>query len=338
VLADFSLAALVGLGIQLLGKKLLQIGAVILILTELIPVSKHFIEVSLIPGTSHDKELVKILKSDSQIYRVLPNFGAWVSPRDALDFDAPPVYGIFSATGYDPSIIKTYYEFADASIGNRGSSILTHNVQIPLLDVFSPGVDFLNSKYIINPTAYDPIGWFATERFTLINTSDANGYRLYRNNEVLSRFYLVQHAVILPDAQRVREALRERSVDLRTSVILSQTENKRIPIPQKDCSNSGKNNVEVVSYRLNTITLSVDSPCDNFLVSSEVMYPGWTATVDGMHVPIYTGNLAFRTIYISAGNHTIVYRFIPYIFIWGAAVTAVAVAGCCFMVYYEKYK
>jgi hypothetical protein len=50
---------------------------------------------------------------------------------------------------------------------------------------------------------------------------------------------------------------------------------------------------------------------DSWVVFSEVMFPGWKALVDGKPSQIFTGNDAFRTLLIPAGDHQVSFQYQP---------------------------
>jgi hypothetical protein len=50
---------------------------------------------------------------------------------------------------------------------------------------------------------------------------------------------------------------------------------------------------------------------DSWVVFSEVMFPGWKAQVDGKPSEIFTGNEAFRTLLIPAGDHLVSFQYQP---------------------------
>ncbi|MBI3956217.1 YfhO family protein, partial [Candidatus Gottesmanbacteria bacterium] len=193
ILVVFGLSGLIGLGLQRFNKPFSFLIA-LFISAEMILYARHFIVLKPIPETRHDAELITLLKQDKEPYRVLTNFGAWIPPRDSFDFDAGANYRVFNATGYDPSILRSYYEFIDIANGNApGASILAHDVQVPYLNVFSPATDFLNIKYILVPRAYDPLAGAsgqASSRFRLIREDVSRDYRLYENKNVKPRFYI----------------------------------------------------------------------------------------------------------------------------------------------------
>jgi hypothetical protein len=63
--------------------------------------------------------------------------------------------------------------------------------------------------------------------------------------------------------------------------------------------------------------VSIDRP--GWIVFSEVMYPGWKAWVDGGQAPLFTANHLFRSVWIDAGSHEVVFRYEP---VWGKPLLA----------------
>jgi len=195
ILVVFGLSLLSGIGMSYCLDRFRRVrwlgwGIAVVVLVEMIPFGWHFIEMQPTPDTRHEQDLVKKLTDDAQPYRVVQNFGVWVEARDALDFDSVMPYGIFSATGYSPSILRSYYEFIARSTGTSGeAAMLSHDVQIPY---FSPAhgeaMDFLNIKYILVPPSNDPFA--GNDRYRLIWDDDARHYRLYENTTVYPRFFL----------------------------------------------------------------------------------------------------------------------------------------------------
>jgi hypothetical protein len=59
------------------------------------------------------------------------------------------------------------------------------------------------------------------------------------------------------------------------------------------------------------LAIDIDSPDGGMLVVADTYYPGWMATIDGNPTPIYRANLAFRTVIVPAGKHTVLMRYLP---------------------------
>ncbi|MBA3860053.1 MAG: hypothetical protein C0507_24350 [Cyanobacteria bacterium PR.3.49] len=109
--------------------------------------------------------------------------------------------------------------------------------------------------------------------------------------------------------RKVKVSGRERSAK---SVKLHKS-NQRVSQPVATVSRPNVNKVEVSS----------DSADASFLVLSDLYYPGWTAKVDGVQVPIYCANHAFRGVPLEPGKHEVVFVFEPASF-WTGAKLALA--------------
>jgi hypothetical protein len=55
----------------------------------------------------------------------------------------------------------------------------------------------------------------------------------------------------------------------------------------------------------------VQSPNPARLVLLDTYYPGWSATIDGTKLPIQAANVAFRSVAIPAGSHTVDFDYTP---------------------------
>ena len=66
--------------------------------------------------------------------------------------------------------------------------------------------------------------------------------------------------------------------------------------------------------------VTTDRP--GYLFTGDAYYPGWEAELDGRPVPLYRANLAFRAVYVPAGEHLVVQRFVPRSIEIGLAVAA----------------
>ena len=64
-------------------------------------------------------------------------------------------------------------------------------------------------------------------------------------------------------------------------------------------------------YGANAIEIAVEAPGGGVLVLHDLWYPGWTAEVDGVRVPVLKANLIFRGVEVPAGAERVVFRFEP---------------------------
>ena len=318
ILLSFSVAVLGGLGLSFIKNRVLQYVLVAVLCVELFLYGRHFIEFMPIPSSLHDAALIDILKKDTEPYRFLPNFACWVPPRDSLDFDAPTKYGIYSATGYDPSILKRYYEFVDALNRATTSSIYEHDVQVPYLDVNAVSFDFLNIKYVMVPMIYDSLQ--GSGKFKLLREDAARDYRLYENTTSSPRFFPVSDLKVLKTRREVLDEIRS-GADLTRTILTSEEDDKNITMYTSTCSASDVSTVKIIRYGMNDISLEIHSTCDTFLSTSEVMYPGWHAYTEGKEMHMFYANNAFRGLFIPKGNYTISMIYEPKMFTIGLTIS-----------------
>jgi hypothetical protein len=74
------------------------------------------------------------------------------------------------------------------------------------------------------------------------------------------------------------------------------------------------------------LVATVDAPRDGWLVFTEMMYPGWTARVNGSAVPIARAFGSMQAVKIPAGSSTIELAFRPSIVWWGAGISMLGLA------------
>ena len=76
------------------------------------------------------------------------------------------------------------------------------------------------------------------------------------------------------------------------------------------------------------VRVAVDAERDAWLVLLDSWSPGWKATVDGAPVEIERADLLFRAVRVRSGKHEVLFRYDPWTFKAGLAVTLGAAALC----------
>jgi uncharacterized membrane protein YfhO len=79
-------------------------------------------------------------------------------------------------------------------------------------------------------------------------------------------------------------------------------------------------------YRPNRIVVDVEEGPASFLVLTDVWYPGWVCTVDGVDRPVYRADFLFRAVELPAGRHEVVFTFAPASYRQGRLVSLVVLA------------
>ena len=80
--------------------------------------------------------------------------------------------------------------------------------------------------------------------------------------------------------------------------------------------------VQVVSYTPAAVRLQTDSPQPAELIAADSYYPGWRAFVDNQPAPLNSAEIAFRSIPVPAGRHTVDMLFVPETLFRSAALSA----------------
>lgn len=78
---------------------------------------------------------------------------------------------------------------------------------------------------------------------------------------------------------------------------------------------------EVERYEDNHVRIRATSPGDGYLVLSDAYYPGWTARVDGVPVPLLRANYHFRTVALPKGEHVVAFDFSSRTLMVGGIIT-----------------
>jgi hypothetical protein len=65
----------------------------------------------------------------------------------------------------------------------------------------------------------------------------------------------------------------------------------------------------ITRYRLNDVTVDVDTPAPALLRLADLWYPDWTATVDGKPATILRADYLLRAVPVPAGRHRVEFQF-----------------------------
>jgi uncharacterized membrane protein YfhO len=69
--------------------------------------------------------------------------------------------------------------------------------------------------------------------------------------------------------------------------------------------------VRIKSYEPNQVSYEVESGKGGVIVFSEIYYPGWTATVDGVEQELGRVDYVLRALQVKPGKHEVVLSFFP---------------------------
>ncbi len=81
----------------------------------------------------------------------------------------------------------------------------------------------------------------------------------------------------------------------------------------------------------NIVELVVEAPEGGWLVLADSWFPGWVAELDGQATEIYPANGVIRSVWIPAGQHTVVFQYRPIALPIGLALTVFGLAAFVYL-------
>jgi uncharacterized membrane protein YfhO len=147
-------------------------------------------------------------------------------------------------------------------------------------------------------------------------------FTLYLNSNYLPRAFMVYDYEVIRDSNKVLSRMKERKEDFNKMVFLESE-----PMGMPKSNGYVKNSVDILKYSAQHIDIKVFSEKKGIMILSDSYYPGWEASIDGQPVKIYPADYAFRAIAIPAGEHMVTFRFNPFSFNTGFAITLIFLLG-----------
>lgn len=265
----------------------------VLCLIDMWQVDKRYLNDSMFVPKSERDAPIEMTETDRQIledksldYRVL-NFSSNTFNENETS------YFHKSIGGYHAAKLRRYQEVIEAHISPEMNAAMKAIVEaagdMSAVDgnKLFPVINMLNTKYFImplqgganaplpNPYAYGN-AWFV-DKVSYVNNA----------NEELS-------ALGTTDLRHTAVA------DKAFSDVLGQSK-----------ANDSTATVRLEKYEPNQLEYSVSSKNGGVVVFSEIYYPGWNATVDGVEVPVGRANYILRAISVKPGSHKVVLDFHP---------------------------
>jgi hypothetical protein len=256
-------------------------------------------------------------KSNSRIFTIRGLEG----DREQLPPNLSRLWGVASATGYEPLVSRRYSSLLGISEGgflqppwrikgaNRAFDITCVKY------IFAPWGDF--SKF-----AFDDA---AKKKWKL---KEAAGKTLvYENSEVLPRFYLVPQAksyapeavrlaIItgqLPDGTAFDPKAMVLIDDHRDRGVATSEPKKIVPKVEESLPSAVEGPGLITRSDLGDerLLFEISMAKSGYFVLADMFYPGWQATVDGKPTEILPANYVQRAVFLGPGSHAVVFKYSP---------------------------
>lgn len=272
---------------------------------------------------------VDFLRTDRQIYRTFSVDRFFFPNTNAA-------YGISDIRSLDPLQVGRYMEFLRNDINPKiqdrfdGSETSRDILRSPLLDLMNVKyvlADSEISQRVLAGALSQEVGGQDRrlgregEKFTLVYEGEV---KIYRNNTVLPRAFIVNQAEAIADKDRILTRLKEADFDPRRTVLLEKTSSPRSISPVSQAEDDSP--IIFERYESNYIRLKASAVKPGWLILTDTYYPGWQVRIDGQGGEILPADYIFRAVALDPGPHVIEFSYRPASFLLGAGISVVTIA------------
>jgi hypothetical protein len=153
----------------------------------------------------------------------------------------------------------------------------------------------LNVRFLVTPQPIDPVPAFLKEAFR-------GSQVVYENQFLLPRATIVDHFQVVKPDSAILDSVAAGHADSGNFTWLEEE-------PGPTFGPRGEARATIVSYRLNDVTVDVESQGPALLRLADLWYPDWVATVDGHPARLYRADYLLRAVPIPGGKHRVVFAF-----------------------------
>jgi hypothetical protein len=334
-LYGFIMALISGKMVSVIRNNMFKIIILILVVVELISFDKKFFRLQDLPTDQLNKKVVEFLQNNLSGNRMLALYPTWSAFQASYSYNAGTNYNIQTIGGYVPLLLSDYFKFIDNAVNaSKNSSFPSNPTEIPIPNPYSPLIDFLSVKYILTEGNMGTV-FKGNIKFKEVMSEPA--FHIYENLNMLEKYRLVSNIKTYPkgiDISQIPYLFSDK--DLSKTVMIEQRQGNT-PDFQLDCKEGDiPGDVKIINFSANKIQLQANAKCNSILSTSEIYYPGWIAKVDGMETTIYKSNLAFRSIYMPSGIHTVEFYYRPTIYYFSGIISFISLMLVLMLIRFRK--
>jgi len=267
--------------------------------------------------------VVEYLKRDPELYRVTTFVKGRQKPFNANTFS---YWDIQDARGYDSIIPRQYVEYMRAI---EPQDELQFNRIAPIKQresLQSPLLDLLNVKYVITSRE------IRSTKYTLVYDDEL---RVYRNEEVLPRAFMVHSATLVAGSDELARTLPtfdpRYTAILETGSLEGQVSTGDPLVANLVSTPVGKDltPAEVIEYTPNQVRIRIAADRAGVLILGDSYFTGWKAyrqlpDETEEELPIYRVDGNFRALLLESGTHTVRFVYSPMSFKLGLYISFMA--------------
>jgi hypothetical protein len=229
----------------------------------------------------------ELILKDKSYFRVFNLQNPWNEARTS--------YYHHSLGGYHGAKLKRYQDLLDSCLYTESNELI-QDAQAGQIRFDNYGVfNMLNAKYFV----------YGEQKEAVIRNPAANGNAWFVDNVKLVN-------------SPTEELTTLCSIDTKTTAVVDDSKFDVAIKTPTDSSGS----VTLLEYKPNYLKYESNSTTGGLVVFSEIYYEkGWTAKIDNQETKILRANYVLRALPVTAGKHTIEFRFAPTAYTTGNAIT-----------------
>lgn len=148
-----------------------------------------------------------------------------------------------------------------------------------------------------------------------------NGSVAQQNPVQLGNAWFVNEILTVADQNKEILSLKQLNGDSLAII----TKDQKVRIGLKSANKDATASITLKKYKTEELTYTSTNSQEGLAVFSEIYYPhGWKATIDGKEAPIAKVNYALRGLKVPAGQHEIVFKFVPDVVKTGSTIMLIS--------------
>lgn len=177
--------------------------------------------------------------------------------------------------------------------------------------------DLMNVRYRIKPASTPDPGAIY---------QDAH-WKVYRDDTAFPRAWMVHETIVEPSDDETWARIMKRSVDPHLVALVAS------PLPAPLDKAAAGDTLRFTSYQPDSMSLDVQAAGNGLLVLSEIYYPGWRATLNGVDAEVRRVDGGLRGVLLKRGANRVVLTYVPAGQYIGALVSLIALLFCGWCVF-----
>lgn len=143
-----------------------------------------------------------------------------------------------------------------------------------------------------------------------------DGLEVWKNKKAFPRAFLVGKVEVIENPGALFEKMANVRFDPSKTVLTESCSEENLPDTSGNCGTA-----RVIQHAFTKVTVKAYTDAACALVLADTYYPGWNAYIDGNPAQIFPAYYAFRGVLLTPGEHIIQFRYEPWSFYLGLAIS-----------------